>query len=410
MSNQATAKTMKPKLRFPEFQDADGWEETTLGAIARLRNGYAFKSSEYVDSGPFQIITIANVQQGMLSLDATKRIAELPSDIQAHQRLRIDDTLISMTGNVGRVCRVTCEALLLNQRVGKLIPEGVNPDFFYHLLQRDEFRNAMQMKAAGGAQGNLSSGDINEYSLHCPADSSEQRKIAECLTSLDEVIAGHGQKLAALQSHKKGLLQQLFPSPGETRPRLRFPEFKKAPEWEEKNLSALAENLDNRRIPVTESNRVKGEIPYYGASGIVDYINDHIFDEELLCVSEDGANLVARSTPIAFSISGKTWVNNHAHVLKFEHRITQTLVENYLNSIPLDDFLTGMAQPKLNKAMLDSIPVCLPGIEEQQTIAECLSSLDSVIAGEAQKLDALKTHKHGLMQQLFPATAEAADL
>jgi type I restriction enzyme, S subunit len=178
-----------PMLRFPEFREADGWAPKTLGAVARLKNGYAFKSSEYADCGAFQIITIANVQQGELSLDATKRIAAIPSDIQAHQILRIGDILISMTGNVGRICRVTCEALLLNQRVGKLIPEGITPDFFYHSVQRDEFRKSMQLKAADGAQGNLSGGDITEYTLHCPADVPEQQRIADCLTSLDDLIA-----------------------------------------------------------------------------------------------------------------------------------------------------------------------------------------------------------------------------
>ncbi|MBK8536107.1 MAG: restriction endonuclease subunit S [Candidatus Competibacteraceae bacterium] len=199
-------------------------------------------------------------------------------------------------------------------------------------------------------------------------------------------------------------MQQLFPAEGETVPKLRFPEFRDAGEWDIKTLSELAENLDNRRIPVTESDRVKGAIPYYGASGIVDYIHDFIFDEELLCISEDGANLVARSTPIAFSISGKTWVNNHAHVLKFERRCVQKIVEDYLNSISLEDYLTGMAQPKLNRAMLDTIPVPIPRDEcEQQKVADCLSSLDDLIDAQSQKLDALKVHKKGLMQQLFPS-------
>ena len=133
-----------------------------------------------------------------------------------------------------------------------------------------------------------------------------------------------------------------------------------------------------------------------------------IFDEELLCISEDGANLVARTYPIAFSISGKTWVNNHAHVLRFENRCTQKFVEMYLNSINLDDFITGMAQPKLNKAMLDRIPIPHPGVPEQQIISDCLGSLDARITAETQKLDTLKTHKKGLMQQLFPSPDEAA--
>ncbi len=189
-------------------------------------------------------------------------------------------------------------------------------------------------------------------------------------------------------------------------PKLRFPEFLDAGEWDIKSLRDIAQNLDSQRVPITESDRVKGNIPYYGASGVIDYVKDYIFDEDLLCISEDGANLVARTYPIAFSISGKTWVNNHAHVLKFKTVCTQVIIENYLNSISLVNFLTGMAQPKLNRAKLDIIPIPLPSFPEQQKIADCLSSIDDRITAETQKLDTLKAHKKGLMQQLFPAEGE----
>ena len=237
---------------------------------------------------------------------------------------------------------------------------------------------------------------------------AEQQKIADCLSSLDELIAAQARKVGVLKTHKKGLMQQLFPHEGESQPRLRFPRFQSASAWEVKPLGRVAENLDNRRIPITSSNRKSGDVPYYGASGIVEFVEGFIFDEELLCISEDGANLVARTYPIAFSISGKTWVNNHAHVLRFENRCTQKFVEMYLNSINLDDFITGMAQPKLNKAMLDRIPIPHPGVPEQQIISDCLGSLDARITAETQKLDTLKTHKKGLMQQLFPSPDEAA--
>ncbi len=258
------------------------------------------------------------------------------------------------------------------------------------------------------AHGSLNVSDDDLMALPVPMPSGpsaffEQHKIADCLTSLDEVIVSQGRRVEALKAHKKGLMQQLFPREGETIPRLRFPEFRDASEWEIKPLSRVAENLDNRRIPITEKDRTKGDVPYYGASGIVDYVNDHIFDEDLLCVSEDGANLVARTYPIAFAISGKTWVNNHAHVLRFDDSATQKIVEVYLNATALGDFITGMAQPKLNRSMLDTIPIPLPGLPEQQRIADCLSALDARIAAEADKLAALKTHKKGLMQQLFPS-------
>lgn len=262
------------------------------------------------------------------------------------------------------------------------------------------------------AHGSLSINDKDLMSLPipCPGGASsldEQEKIADCLVSLDQLIAACGRKLDALNAHKKGLMQQLFPRAGETIPRLRFPEFRDAPGWKVKNLWSIAENLDNKRVPITEGSREKGSVPYYGASGIVDYVKESLFDEDLLCISEDGANLVARTYPIAFSISGKSWVNNHVHVLRFAESATQTVVEEYLNSIDLSDFITGMAQPKLNKAMLDSIPIPLSSIAEHERIASCVNSLDELINAQSRKLDSLKAHKKGLTQQLFPSPDEA---
>lgn len=141
-------------------------------------------------------------------------------------------------------------------------------------------------------------------------------------------------------------------------------------------LQDICENCDSMRKPVTSGNRESGNIPYYGASGIVDYVKDYIFDGDYLLVSEDGANLVARSTPIAFSISGKTWVNNHAHVLKFNEYATRKYVEMYLNSIDLKNYITGAAQPKLNQKNLNKITIPLPSLVEQKQIVSILESFE----------------------------------
>ena len=150
--------------------------------------------------------------------------------------------------------------------------------------------------------------------------------------------------------------------------------------WEEKTLGKVCMNLDSMRVPIAKSKRESGDIPYYGASGIVDHVADYIFNEDLLLVSEDGANLLARTYPIAFSISGKTWVNNHAHVLRFSEMTSQKFIEYYLNSISLDPYVSGMAQPKLNQKSLNSIAVPFPTIREQKRI---VAILDEAFAGIA---------------------------
>lgn len=188
-------------------------------------------------------------------------------------------------------------------------------------------------------------------------------------------------------------------------PDLRFPEFVKDEGWEMKSVGYLCDILNNFRKPITGSNRKKGDYPYYGASGIIDYVDEYIFDERLLLVGEDGAKWNAFEKT-AFLVEGKYWVNNHAHVLK-PIKINDKLLESFLVKLDLQPYITGAAPPKLTLGKLKEIPI--PFIEnpnEQQKIASCLSSLDELITAQKEKLDLLKNHKKGLMQNLFPQEGE----
>nr|UOP04356.1 restriction endonuclease subunit S [Conchiformibius kuhniae] len=147
-------------------------------------------------------------------------------------------------------------------------------------------------------------------------------------------------------------------------------------EW--KTLDKIAKNFNSMRKPIRSGLREKGNIPYYGASGVVDYIKDYIFDGDFLLISEDGANLLARNTPIAFSISGKSWVNNHAHVLQFNSYAERRFIESYLNNIDLTPYISGAAQPKLNKQNLNSIKIPVPPPEIQAKIVEILDKFDTL--------------------------------
>ena len=147
-----------------------------------------------------------------------------------------------------------------------------------------------------------------------------------------------------------------------------------------KALGDVSINKDNLRKPITSGKRITGDYPYYGASGIVDYINDYIFDGDYLLVSEDGANLLSRNTPIAFSISGKNWVNNHAHVLEFNTETERKFIEYYLNSINLEPYISGGAQPKLNQKNLNIIKVPAPPLEVQKEIVRLLDDFTAKTA------------------------------
>lgn len=391
---------LTPKLRFPKFRDEQEWEVKCL-------SGFLEEVSERVPADtdlPIYSSTRRGLQRqddyygGKILLNKND-YGVVPAGCFVYRHMSDDG---SFRFNINDI--VTDIVVSKEYPVFRAI--NIDPVFLLNKLNSgaDFARFAMSQKA-GGTRTRLYFSKLTTWEILIPSP-AEQQRIAECLSSLDELIGAESQKLETLKAHKNGLMQQLFPREGETRPRLRFPDFQDEAEWENKTLPSVAENLDNKRVPITEKNRERGEIPYYGASGIVDYVKNHLFDEGLLCVSEDGANLIARTYPIAFSITGKTWVNNHAHVLRFEDSVTQNLVEDYLNSIDLRDFITGMAQPKLNKAMLDSILVPLPRPAERRKIASCLSSLNVLIAAQAEKLIALKAHKKALMQQLFPASVE----
>jgi type I restriction enzyme S subunit len=180
----------------------------------------------------------------------------------------------------------------------------------------------------------------------------------------------------------------------------------RGPGWVDTTVDKISTNLDNKRVPITKNVRTSGKYPYYGASGIVDYVGDYIFEGDTLLVSEDGANLLARSTPIAFSVSGKYWVNNHAHILKFENMPTQRFVEFYLESTKLDEYIRGAAQPKLTQKALNSIPIPIPkSVEAQAQIVDSVESLQEETQRLARlyerKLAALEALKKSLLDQAF---------
>ncbi|EKO3670143.1 restriction endonuclease subunit S [Vibrio metschnikovii] len=242
--------------------------------------------------------------------------------------------------------------------------------YFAYFTQTSTFFSAKRKLAKGTKVIDVSATDMAKIQIPIPCPDNPEKSLAiqaEIVRILDAFTALTAELTAELNMRKKQYNyyrdQLLSFEDGEV-------------EW--KTLGDLAENLDSKRKPITSGLREAGEIPYYGASGIVDYVKDYIFDGDYLLVSEDGANLLARNTPIAFSISGKTWVNNHAHVLKFETYAERKYVEYYLNSIDLTPYISGAAQPKLNKKNLESINIPNPAPKEKERIVAILDKFDSL--------------------------------
>ena len=180
-------------------------------------------------------------------------------------------------------------------------------------------------------------------------------------------------------------------------PKLRFRGFKEY--WEENKLGDIATFYNSKRVALTASDREKGEYPYYGASGIIDYVKDFIFEGEYILLGEDGANIVMRNSRLVFLAKGKFWLNNHAHI--FQSKDSNAFLCEALERINYTKYNTGTAQPKLNSDVVKKIKLKLPSLPEQQKIASFLTSVDNKINLLTKKKALLETYKKGVMQKIF---------
>lgn len=182
-------------------------------------------------------------------------------------------------------------------------------------------------------------------------------------------------------------------------------------DWEVLMLGDVVDFLDGKRKPIKESDRklIFGDYPYYGASGIIDYVNSYIFDDHLILLGEDGANILARSTRLSFKVEGKIWVNNHAHVLKPKAGCHIDYLNDYLESLNYEKYNTSKAQPKLNKSECLKIRIALPSENEQIKIGEILCTWDKAIEKQQGLIGQLQERKKGLMQQLLTGKLRLKD-
>jgi len=261
---------------------------------------------------------------------------------------------------------------------------------------------------------NITKPDVLAF-LVMATSSAEQQKIADCLTSLDEVIAAQSQKLDTLKTQKKGLMQQLFPREGETLPRLRFPEFQSAPEWEEKSIGDFGTVVTGSTPSTARRDYYDGGIPFVSPADISDLRFVHGtkttltplgFDETrpikansvlFVCIGSTIGKVAQNSRDCATNQQLNAVVPNSKHSNGFVYFAFSHNAERIAK-------LAGrQAVPIINKSLFSSVKVAVPKLKEQERIADCVSCLDELILGNSNKLEALKTHKKGLMQQLFPA-------
>nr|VFJ59943.1 MAG: type I restriction enzyme M protein [Candidatus Kentron sp. DK] len=322
-----------------------------LNQILEVQSGFPFKSNLFNEEIGFPIIRIRDIKPNRT---VTKYMGEYDPTFLVQN----GDLLIGMDGEFNSVLWNGGPALL-NQRVSKLhsfkdcLKEYVALLIPKKLKEIENGTYAVTVKHISGKQ-------ISAIEIPLPPLSVQKEIVAE-IESYQKIIDGARQVLENYRPH-----------------------IHIDPEWPVVELGNACENLDSKRVPITKGDRKEGEYPYYGASGIVDYVDDYIFNEDLLLISEDGANLLARNTPIAFSVSGKIWVNNHAHVLRFKETAAQKFVETYINSIPIDSYVTGAAQPKLNQQALNSISIPLPPLPTQHALVAEIQEEQRLVAANRE--------------------------
>ena len=381
-----------PKLRFNGFTDE--WSEHKFENIFDIKNGLN-KGKDYFGEG-IQILNYMDVNKYELNTENTiKGLVELTDDEIERYSVKPNDLFFTRTSEtseeigltsayMGNTIKCVFSGFLLRAR-----PKiDVNSLFFAYYLRSPRQRNNIIKFSSITTRALISGGNLSKMKIKYPGI-EEQNKIANLFLILDKKVELLEKKYREYQCFKKYLMQKLFAQ------ELRFANFDD--DWEIKKLGNIVEFLDNKRIPLNEDerNNQKDIYPYYGASGIIDYVEDYIFDEELILIGEDGTIDVNLA-------SGKYWVSNHAHVLRANKNINQHYLLEFLKTVHFEIYNTGTIQPKLNKETCKSIPIKIPeSLEEQKLIANCLFEASNRIKICQKQIDITNKFKKGLLQQMF---------
>jgi restriction endonuclease S subunit len=329
----------------------------------------------------------------------------------------------SRVGSVDRISLVSEkeDGWLFSGRLLRIRTDAnvVNSCFLSFYFQLETTKNKIRSVAVGQTMPSLNTEILNDFPV-LTANLAEQQKIADCLTSLDELIAAEGRKVKALKAHKKGLMQQLFPREGETLPRLRFPEFRDADEWTQTTLGELGTLIagltyspddvrDEGLLVLRSSNIQNGEIALDDNVYVTPEIksaNLSRANDILICVRNGSKPLIGKNALIP---DGMPLCTHGAFMTVFRARAPHFVFQLFQTAAYQKQVAgnLGATINSINGSQLLKYHFIVPGAAEQQRIADCLSILDSRIAAEADMLAALKTHKKGLMQQLFPWPEDA---
>jgi type I restriction enzyme S subunit len=444
-------KALVPERRFPEFRGKGVWENEFFEKI------YSFKTTNSLsrDKLNYKQGTVKNIHYGDIHtkfsalFDIKREVVPYINPSESLGKIKPESFCLEGdmifadasedVDDIGKSIEIVSlnnEKLVsgLHTLLARQIKKKLITGFAGYLFKSNWIREQIKKEAQGAKVLGLSAGRLSSISVAYPPGDKEQQKIVDCLTSIDELITAQTQKLDVLKTHKKGLMQQLFPTEGETMPRFRFPEFRDKGEWEFKALIKLTPTNEKYGIvdgPFGSNLKTihykKEGVPIitsgYVTEGVFcaekyDYVTPEKFEREKRS-RVNGGDIVMAKIGARCGASAIMPLNHEQGILSGnalkitvdETRFSTMFVWQQLWFLYQIGSLDGLkkvgAQPAISISNLKTFEILLPReIKEQQRIADCLSSIDDLISNQAKKVEALKTHKKGLMQQLFPATDE----
>ncbi|KMW41279.1 hypothetical protein HMPREF1000_01574 [Parabacteroides sp. D26] len=379
-----------PTLRFREFQNDARWIPNKIDHVCKIGNGRDYK---HLSAGNIPVYGSGGY---MTSVDKFLYDGE---SVCIGRKGTIDKPIF-LTGKFW-----TVDTLFYTYAFHKCLPK-----FLYLIFQQI---NWYKYNEAGGVPSLLKT-TIGNINIFIPNNENEQKKIVDCFSSLDDLINAVADKIETLKEYKKGLMQQLFPAKGKTIPAIRFPEFQNAPDWQETALENIGEIVTGNTPSTKEPNNYGGDRLFVSPADISDkrYVSQtkttlsekgfrlsrHIKENSILfvCIGSTIGKVAQNTRECATNQQINSIMPYKGHVADFVYSI----LEHYAPQIA--SIAGNQAVPIINKTLFSSVSLLMPKENEQQKIADCLSSVDELISTETAKLDQLKAHKKGLMQQLFP--------
>ncbi|HBW38315.1 MAG TPA: restriction endonuclease subunit S [Desulfosporosinus sp.] len=389
-----------PKLRFPEFKNN--------GAINLEKGNVIFESISNKNHNSDLPVLAITQEYGAIPRDQINyNVSVTDKSLESYKVVEIGDFIISLRSFQGGIeyslyHGICSPAYIILRKKAPIVEE-----YYKYYFKTNKYIQDLNKDLEGIRDGKMVSYSQFSSILLPKPDNDEQQKIADCLSSLDDLITAENEKLEALKAYKKGLMQKLFPAEGETVPEWRFPEFRDSGGWDTSVLKDFAKVTTGNKD--TRNKIHDGKYPFFVRSQTVERINSYSFDCEAILTSGDGVG-VGKNYHYIF---GKFDFHQRVYcIYDFDKTVSGRFVFQYI----LEHFSKRVMQlsaknsvDSVRMSMITEMPIMLPSIEEQKKIAECLFGLDDIIKAQAQKVEILSIHKKGLMQGLFPSIKEVGE-